>query len=472
MRAEVISIGSELVSGQSLDTNSRWISQELATLGILVAFHTTLGDVLADHRAVFENACDRAGLVVVTGGLGPTQDDLTREALAECAGVPLVEDPESVSAIAAMFARRNRAMPDRNRVQAQFPKGAEPLPNPVGTCAGIWMRLGRATIACLPGVPSEMRVMFLGQVVPRLRQLGLIERVTVHRKINLFGKGESDLESQVLDLTARGRIPEVGITAHEGTISFRITASGNTEEEARREIEPTANLIYERFGSLVLGEGSEDVADATVNWLIKTGKTLATAESCTGGMIAHLITAIAGVSPCYLGGVVSYANHAKTEFLGVAPALIEAHGAVSTKSPPPSPKECGSARRGYRPLLDGSRGANRRYPGKTGWSRLSRTCHLATHRDAPARYRLGAATRHHPAALIQVRPQLGPFDPGGESLNRLRRCSKICDRMQPLRYSLRERPMSRSSLCRPCCRRPTGLDERDCSKETSHARPT
>jgi nicotinamide-nucleotide amidase len=332
MRAEVISIGSELVSGQSLDTNSRWISQELATLGIPVAFHTTLGDVLDDHRAVFENACDRAGLVVVTGGLGPTQDDLTREALAECAGVPLVEDPESVSAIAAMFARRNRAMPDRNRVQAQFPKGAEPLPNPVGTAPGIWMRLGRATVACLPGVPSEMKVMFHGQVVPRLKQMGIIERVTVHRKINLFGKGESDLESQALDLTARGRIPEVGITAHEGTISFRITASGNTEEEAHLEIEPTANLIYERFGSLVLGEGSEDVADATVNWLIKTGKTLATAESCTGGMIAHLITAIAGVSPCYLGGVVSYANHAKTEFLGVPPALIEAHGAVSAEA--------------------------------------------------------------------------------------------------------------------------------------------
>jgi nicotinamide-nucleotide amidase len=331
MRAEVISIGSELVSGQSLDTNSRWISQELATLGIPVAFHTTLGDVLKDHRAVFQNACDRAGLVVVTGGLGPTQDDLTREALAECAGVPLVEDPESVSAIAAMFARRNRAMPDRNRVQAQFPKGAEPMPNPVGTAPGIWMRLGRATVACLPGVPSEMKVMFHGQVVPRLKQMGIIEQVTVHRKINLFGKGESDLESQALDLTARGRIPEVGITAHEGTISFRITASGNTEQEARLEIEPTANLIYERFGSLVLGEGSEDVADATVNWLIKTGNTLATAESCTGGMIAHLITAIAGVSPCYLGGVVSYANHAKTEFLGVAPALIEAHGAVSAE---------------------------------------------------------------------------------------------------------------------------------------------
>jgi nicotinamide-nucleotide amidase len=329
MRAEIISIGSELVSGQSLDTNSRWISQELSSLGIPVAFHTTLGDVLDDHRAVFQNACDRAELVVITGGLGPTQDDLTREALAECAGVPLVEDPESLSAIAAMFARRNRAMPDRNRVQAVFPKGAEPLPNPVGTAPGIWMRLGKATIACLPGVPSEMKVMFQGQVVPRLKQLGVIERVFAHRKINLFGKGESDFESQALDLTARGRIPEVGITAHEGTISFRITASGKTENEALLAIEPTAKLIYERFGSLVLGEGSEDVADALVNLLIRTGKTLATAESCTGGLIAHLITAIAGVSPYYPGGVVSYANQAKTELLGVPPALIEIHGAVS-----------------------------------------------------------------------------------------------------------------------------------------------
>jgi nicotinamide-nucleotide amidase len=331
MRAEIISIGSELVSGQSLDTNSQWISRELSSLGIPVAFHTTLGDVLADHRAVLENACDRAELVVITGGLGPTQDDLTREALAECAGVPLVEDPESLSAIAAMFARRNRAMPDRNRVQALFPKGAEPLPNPVGTAPGVWMRLGKATIACLPGVPSEMRVMFHGQVVPRLKPLGVIEQVTVHRKINLFGKGESDFESQALDLTARGQVPEVGITAHEGTISFRITASGKSKEEACLAIEPTAKLIYERFGSLVLGEGSDDVADALVNLLIRTGKTLATAESCTGGLIAHLITAIAGVSPYYPGGVVSYANPAKTELLGVPPGLIESHGAVSSE---------------------------------------------------------------------------------------------------------------------------------------------
>jgi nicotinamide-nucleotide amidase len=329
MRAEIIAIGSELASGQSLDTNSYWLSQQLTALGITIAFHTTLGDVLEDHLAVFENACTRADIVVMTGGLGPTQDDLTREALAQCAGVPLVEDAECLAAIAAMFARRNRVMSERNRVQALFPRGATPLPNPVGTAPGIWMQVDRATVACLPGVPHEMKLMFRDQVVPRLRQSGLVNLITVHRKINLFGKGESEIEAQAMDLTARGRVPDVGITAHDSTISFRITATAPTEEEARLLIEPTAKLIYERFGSLVVGEGSDDVPEAVAADLAAANATLATAESCTGGVVAQMITAIPGVSQSYLGGVVSYANEAKIEFLGVPAALIDNHGAVS-----------------------------------------------------------------------------------------------------------------------------------------------
>ncbi len=220
-------------------------------------------------------------------------------------------------------------MAERNRVQALFPRSAEPLENPIGTAPGIWMRIGRATIACLPGVPSEMKRMFQDQVVPRLRRLGWGGRVIVHRKINLFGKGESEIEAQAMDLTARGRIPEVGITASDATISFRITAEGATEEEARRLIEPTAELIYERFGSLVVGEDSDDVAEAVAAQLARTGSTLATAESCTGGLIARMITAIPGVSSSYLGGVVTYANEAKTELLGVPVEMLAAHGAVS-----------------------------------------------------------------------------------------------------------------------------------------------
>ena len=178
-----------------------------------------------------------------------------RDALALVAGVPLVEDPDSLAAIAAMFARRNRVMTERNRVQASFP-GRRAVREPGGTAPGIWMHVGRAAVACLPGVPHEMKRMFQEQVVPRLRQNGWITQITVHRKINLFGKGESDIEAQAMDLTARGRVPEVGITAHDSTISFRISAAGMTEEEARQIIEPTARLVYERFGSLVVGEGT------------------------------------------------------------------------------------------------------------------------------------------------------------------------------------------------------------------------
>jgi nicotinamide-nucleotide amidase len=240
-----------------------------------------------------------------------------------------VEHPESLAAITAMVARRNRVMKERNRLQALFPQGADPLPNRVGTAPGIWMRIDRARIACLPGVPSEMRVMFREQVVSRLRQDGLAEGVIVERKINLFGKGEADIEAQAFDLTVRGRVPEVGITANDGTISFRITASGADEAQARLAIEPTARMIHERYGSLVLGEGSVDVPESLLAQLIRTDTTLATAESCTGGLIAYMITALAGVSPFYLGGVVSYANEAKIELLGVPPALLDAHGAVS-----------------------------------------------------------------------------------------------------------------------------------------------
>ena len=329
MNAEIVAIGSELVSGQRLDTNSAWLSRRLGDLGIPVAYHTTIGDDLEQNVAAFRNALGRAGLVISTGGLGPTQDDLTREALAAVAGVPLVEDAASLEAIAAMFARRNRVMTERNRVQALFPAGAEVLSNPIGTAPGIGMEVGGSSIFCLPGVPHEMKRMFDEQVVPRLRARGLAQRTLVHHTIHLFGKGESEIEAQALDLTARGRRPEVGITVHEATISFRVTGEGTDEAEARAAIQPTLDLIRQRFGELVVGEQGEDVAHALVRELERTGTSLATAESCTGGLVAHWITTVAGVGRHYPGGVVSYAPAAKVELLGVPADLIAAHGVVS-----------------------------------------------------------------------------------------------------------------------------------------------
>ena len=331
MHAEIIAIGTELVSGQKLDTNSQWISQKLGDLGIATHFHTTLGDDLSENVDAFRAAKDRAGLVIITGGIGPTQDDLTREAMAAVAGVALVHDQDSLEAIEAFFMRRNRETTPRNRVQALRPEGSEVMANPVGTAPGIWMEVGDTCFACLPGVPSEMKVMFEGQVVPRLRARGLVKRVIVHRVINMFGKGESEIESDAPDLTIRGRVPEVGITASDATISFRISSEGETIEEAQAQAEPTAALIYERFRDLIVGEGNDDVAEGLVARLRSSSKTIAVAESCTGGLVADRITKIAGVSDVFVGGVVSYSNLAKVTILGVSAVLIERHGAVSAE---------------------------------------------------------------------------------------------------------------------------------------------
>ena len=331
MHAEIIAIGTELISGQKLDTNSQWLSRALGDLGISTHFHTTLGDDLTENVAAFRIASARAELVLVTGGLGPTQDDLTREALAEAAGVALVHDEDSLAAIEAFFARRNRAMTPRNRVQALRPEGSEAMANPVGTAPGVWMPLGASLFGCLPGVPSEMKTMVAEQVVPRLKARGLVRRVIVHRVINLFGKGESEIESMAPDLTTRGRVPEVGITASDATISFRISSEGETENDARDAAGPTAALIYERFGDLIVGEGGDDVAEGLVSRLRASGKTLSVAESCTGGLMAERITRIPGVSDVFLGGVVSYANAAKVAMLGVPQSLLDRHGAVSAE---------------------------------------------------------------------------------------------------------------------------------------------
>jgi nicotinamide-nucleotide amidase len=347
-QAEIISIGSELTSGRNLDTNSQWLSVELAKIGIGVRFHTTLSDDLADNVAAFRNAIERCELVMITGGLGPTQDDLTREAMASVAGVPLELHQPSLDSISAMFSRRRRAMPERNRVQAMFPAGSEPISNPYGTAPGIWMSVARtcptpvpskgnerggsarhALLIALPGVPSEMFPMFTEQVRPRLvRELGL-SSVIVHRKINVFGAGESDVESKLLDLTQRGREPEVGITVHDATISLRIVAGGDSEAAAAQRIEPTAQIIYERLGQLIFSEGDDELQHVVAGLLESQRLTLATAEGCTGGAVASRLVAIAGASRWFRGGIVPYSNDVKQQALDIAPESIEQHGAAS-----------------------------------------------------------------------------------------------------------------------------------------------
>jgi nicotinamide-nucleotide amidase len=259
---------------------------------------------------VFRRAIERADVVVATGGLGPTADDLTREALAHATERPLQLDPEALENIRAMFARRRRPMPPQNELQAMFPAGSRVVPNPHGTAPGIELevpRPGRSAclVICLPGVPAEMVEMWHGCVAATIgRFLGSSRRVIRRRRIHCFGAGESQIESMLPDLIRRGRRPTVGITASKATISLRISADGETEEECYAAMKPTVDTIHQCLGTLVFGEEDDQLQDAVVRLLHQRGKTLATTECATAGLVAEWLASVESSPDVYRGGIV------------------------------------------------------------------------------------------------------------------------------------------------------------------------
>ncbi len=310
MNAEILAIGDEITGGQLLDTNSQWLSQRLGELGVRVLYHSTVGDELEPCCDVFRRAIERADIVVSTGGLGPTADDLTRQALAAAVGRPLVLFPEALEHVRRLFARRKREMPPSNELQAYFPEGSHIVPNPNGTAPGIDLEVprgdgGRCRFFALPGVPAEMRDMWHGTLLAELRGMGAGQRVILRRNIKCFGAGESQLESMMPDLIRRGRVPQVGINASRATIILRIVAEGENEQECQAQIEPTVAEIRQCLGRLVYSEGDEELQDVAVRMLRERSQTVASAELATGGLIAQSLAKAGGNDGPYCGGLVA-----------------------------------------------------------------------------------------------------------------------------------------------------------------------
>lgn len=326
MKAFILSVGTELTSGQVIDTNSAFLSRQLAGLGIATAMHATIGDDRAEIARAILAAAGQAEVVIVSGGLGPTEDDLTRQALADAMGTALEVNSHCLDAIRAFFRARNRQMNETNCIQAMVPRGAEPIDNHVGTAPGLYALLGKAQVFIVPGVPSEMEWMFRNAIAPKLPAQ---EGVMLYRILHTFGAGESDVGARIADLMRREANPLVGTTVAAGMVSIRVIAHARTPDEAQAMSDGTVAELRRRLGELVVGEGDATLPAAVGELLRKAGQTLTTAESCTGGLVGKLLTDVAGSSDYYLGGAVSYANRLKTGLLGVDESLLAEHGAVS-----------------------------------------------------------------------------------------------------------------------------------------------
>jgi len=328
--AEIVSIGTELLLGQILDSDAPFLAQRLSALGVNVFFRTTVGDNAVRVGDTLRQALSRADIVICIGGLGPTQDDLTRDAIAGALGVPLQRDPVLVAHLTQWFARKGILQPKPSIFrQADVPFGGIPMPNSYGTAPGLWIEHDGKVVVALPGPPSEFEPMVEASLLPMLRRyLGATEQVIVSRTLRLVGMGEAEAESQLLDLM-KGSNPSVAPYAKQAEVQLRVTASAVTTDLANALIQPIVDEIKSRLGIAVYSDNDDDLETRVVMMLVERGESVATAESCTGGLLAGRLTGVPGSSEVFGTGVVAYSNATKVALVGVQQATLDAVGAVS-----------------------------------------------------------------------------------------------------------------------------------------------
>ncbi|WP_027417893.1 competence/damage-inducible protein A [Aneurinibacillus terranovensis] len=329
MKAEIIAVGTELLLGQIVNTNAQFLSRKLAEIGIDMYYHTVVGDNAERLRAVTEQALTRSDLIIFTGGLGPTKDDLTKETVARVLGRPLVQDQKAMERIEAYFVQRKQIMTENNRKQALVVEGSRVLPNNHGMAPGMAIPYGERQIMMFPGPPRELYPMFDTYGFPYLLSL-LSEKQIVHSKVlRFFGIGESALEEKLMDLIDRQTNPTIAPLASEAEVTIRLTAKSATAQEAESLISAVEREIEQRVGEFIYGYNGDSLASVLVGKMREYGKTAAFAESITGGLVSHMITSVPGSSHSLNGSIICYTNSVKQHQLGVPHEVLQTVGAVS-----------------------------------------------------------------------------------------------------------------------------------------------
>jgi nicotinamide-nucleotide amidase len=328
VRAEIVGIGTELLLGQIANTNAQWMSERLAGIGVDVLHHQVVGDNLDRIAAAFSLALSRSDVVIATGGLGPTQDDITRDAIAKVMGVPLVRDPEIEELLREKFRRFRREMPEINLLQADVPEGARWVRPERGTAPGLVWPVGDRVLYAGPGVPAEMREMMEGTILPELRERAGAGAI-VSRVIRVTGMAESRVAELLADLFESSTNPTVAYLASSGEVKVRLTAKAETAEAAEKLTDPVADEVRSLLGSHVFTSSDEDLEEVVGRVLRERGATVACAESLTGGGLAKRLTAAEGASDYFKGSAVVYTADAKRDVLGVRRETIEGPGVVS-----------------------------------------------------------------------------------------------------------------------------------------------